>query len=653
MSDTLVVQLTNEHLDRIHNSTPVNGLAELIWNTVDSDATSVRVEYERDLQGGVTKVIVIDDGHGICFEELEYTFGKLGNSHKLTDGKTPKGRLYHGKTGQGRYKAFVLGRKITWETCYQDKLSNKFFTFKLIWYSHELTKIEVSEKSISNNSETGTKVIIENLYDDKIGSLDDAQIVSEKISVIMAPYLFAYKGINIGIEGFRVDPANFVKISSDFSLNIPNENGCQKEFDVIIKIIEWANGKGKNIYLCNLTGVTYDEEPLLLKKANFSVYVMSDMIEQMHINNALLLRDVDPCFKELIKKVHAVIKKYQREKLAGEALKTVQKLKEDNVYPYEGKPINKVEEVERQVFDICAVKVHEFLPDFTKNSKPSKKLTLQLLKQAIVQNPSSLKRILKDVLDLTIEQQDELADLLDKTSLNAIINTTKIITDRLAFINGLEQILYDHDFEKRLKERSQLHKILLGELWVFGDQYEYGCDDISLKNVLKNHLEKNLGRNELAEDVDIRQIKGLDDIPDLCLWRQYNFGKPDVYENLVVELKRPKCLISDKEINQIKRYAYAVEGEKYFDKEKTSWTFILLGTKLNNYARSECEQDDREFGHIVNKKNLNVYIKEWNQIIQEAKGKLNFIKNKLEYSVNDNSEGLSYLAKKYKEFLPE
>ncbi len=652
MPSTLVVQLTDEHLNRIHQTTPVNGIAELIWNAVDADALNITIDYERNVLSGIEKIIITDDGHGIYYEDIEFTFGKLGNSHKLTDGKTPQGRLYHGKTGQGRYKAFALGKKITWETCYKDKQNGDYYKFNLIGYAHELTKLDVSEKQCSDILKAGTKVTIESVYEEKTNSLNDSNIVSERISVIMAPYLFAYYGINIGIEGFKVDPNDSINKATDFPFSTTLlENNSKHEISGVAKIIEWKNGKNRRIFLCNSKGVTYDEDALTVKKANFTVYVMSDFIEQMHLKNELILKEANPQFRVLSSKIYEIIRDYQREKLASEASKTVQKLKEENVYPYEGKPLNKIEEVERQVFDICAVKVHEYLPDFTKNSKPSKKLTLQLLKQAMIQNPSSLNTILKDVLELSLEQQDELAELLEKTSLASIINTTKIVTERLTFINGLEQILYNGYYEKHLKERSQLHKILLNELWIFGDQYEYVTDDISLKNVLKEHINQ-LGRTELIENIDFNNLKGLDDIPDLCLWSQYNYGKPDVYENLVIELKRPKCIISDKEISQIKKYAIDVQREKYFDKEKTSWTFILVGTKLNNYAKSECEQDDREFGHIINKKNLNVFIKEWNQIIQEAKGRLNFIKTKLEYKVVDNSEGLSYLTKKYKELMP-
>jgi hypothetical protein len=78
----------------------------------------------------------------------------------------------------------------------------------------------------------------------------------------------------------------------------------------------------------------------------------------------------------------------------------------------------------------------------------------------------------------------------------------------------LEQLLFDKQYKKRLLERSQLHRVLVNELWVFGEQYVLGLDDESLKTLLNSHL-KLLGRKALAGNV--RDINGENAIPDLML----------------------------------------------------------------------------------------------------------------------------------------
>ena len=111
----------------------------------------------------------------------------------------------------------------------------------------------------------------------------------------------------------------------------------------------------------------------------------------------------------------------------------------------------------------------------------------RILREALESSPTNVGVIFKEVLKLTDEQQDDLVHLLARTSLGAVIHAAKTVSDRLCFINGLEQILHDKDKRKHLKERTQLHRILVEELWIFGDEYTLGSDDVSLKTVLGNH----------------------------------------------------------------------------------------------------------------------------------------------------------------------
>jgi hypothetical protein len=61
----LEVEVQGDHLERLARREPSSALAELIWNALDADATNVSVEFPRNGSGGVERVIVSDDGHGI------------------------------------------------------------------------------------------------------------------------------------------------------------------------------------------------------------------------------------------------------------------------------------------------------------------------------------------------------------------------------------------------------------------------------------------------------------------------------------------------------------------------------------------------------------------------------------------------------------
>jgi DNA mismatch repair enzyme (predicted ATPase) len=648
----LEVQITQEHLGLYKKCKPVIALSEFVWNALDADASNIDIKFMRNELASIESITISDDGCGISFEELNETFGKFGSTYKKYKMKSPGGRVYHGKLGNGRYKGFAIGNSITWESTYKSAQDNKNYYFQIVGQNNDLKDYFITDKKISINRNTGTKVTIDDI-DENICKIDTDEVI-EELGTMLAPYLLAYPGINIFIDDRSVKPKNLIEKLKDFDIIIPQSED-DEEIKAKVKIIQWKTGKSKNRYLCSTDGIALtNQEPSGIRNSMFphSVYILSDYFEKLYNSNLLEARNLHGNYRRLIDKVEDLLKNYYREILADNASESIQQLKVEGVYPFENGTQGIVEKVERQVFDICAAKVVQYLPGFNNTKKKSKKFTLQLLKEALSSNPNSLKKILTEVIELPQDQQDELADILEKTSLDAIIGTTKMITERLSFINGLEQILFAPYYEKHLKERSQLQKILLGELWIFGEQYNYGCDDISLKNVLHEYL-KILGMNEMAKTITDEELETLNDIPDICLYRQYTTGREDEYENLVIELKRPSVKLGAEELQQIQRYAFQVMKNKYFDKEKTKWTFILTGNEMDEYAKMQCNQVNRASGLLYQTDKCEIWVKLWNQVIQEAKGRHKFLKDKLEYSIRDNSEGMNYLKNKYSKYIPE
>lgn len=651
MPENLGVQVTDEHIEKYKKCKPIPAILEFIWNALDADANNIIITFNKNELEAFDSITISDDGHGINKSEINDTFGKFGSTYKLSRIKSPKGRIYHGKQGLGRYRGFALGNNLMWETTFCDNVNNKLSHYSIEGRQENPKLYIISDLNYLNSGHTGTRVIINNLSDTAAKMMLD-ELVSE-LENILAPYLLAYPGINIYINDKLVDPKNSIEHISDFDILIP-ENEKEPAIIADLKIIEWKRGKSRNQYLCTSNGIALAKESSGLKTANFphAVYILSNYFEELQKNGELELRDYYNNYKKLIDKVEECLNNFFRERLSTHAQDTIKALKAEGVYPYPDNITDSIGIAEREVFDICASNVTLHLPGFTSTSKKSKKFTLNLLKEAIQRNPSSMKKILGEVLELPKDQINSLAKILEKTTLSSIIATTKMITDRLNFINGFEQIVISDDKNKYLKERSQLQKILINELWIFGDQYEYGCDDISLKNALIEHL-KTLGRDQLIKQINYDKIKGKDDIPDICLYKQFIRGTNDQYENLVIELKRPTKVLNTEELAQIERYAVEVSECEYFDKQKTAWTFILIGNHLGDYAKMRCNQPDRRHGLITTGKNFNVWVKEWSEVIQEAKGRHEFLKEKLKYSVDDNEVGMKYLKDKYDAYLPD
>lgn len=225
--------------------------------------------------------------------------------------------------------------------------------------------------------------------------------------------------------------------------------------------------------------------------------------------------------------------------------------------------------------------------------------------------------------------------------------------DRLDFVASLDTLLFG-DFKKTLLERRHLHRILADELWIFGEQYTLGIDDESLAKALKKHIHI-LERDDLApQSLDnVTDLDGKQGILDLMLYRQIPEVQPNHFEHLVVELKRPSCVLGQSEIGQIEKYAFSVGGDERFDRTRTRWTFILLGNEFDSFVDQRCRAYGRHYGHIHASDDgaINIFVKRWSTVISEAKWRYHFFKDKLEMEVT-TADGLRYLQSRHGTRLP-
>lgn len=298
------------------------------------------------------------------------------------------------------------------------------------------------------------------------------------------------------------------------------------------------------------------------------------------------------------------------------------------------------------MFDVCASKVIEAIPSVATGNKDAQKLTLGLLRQSLESSPEALKQVLSEVLKLPKEEIEDLSDLLTQISLPGLIRLGRTVSDRLLLLEALRQLVLAPDWKKRVLERKHLHKIIEGEAWIFGEQFALGTSDETLDKVLDYHL------GLLGHGVDkispTNDGKGMVDIPDLVLGRQFVTGSGDSYEHLVIELKRPSVKIGLNELGQINKYAMTVTKSPDFDKSKTSWTFWVVSSEVGDDVAPQLTQSGRETGqvYVSNDGKIQVFIKTWGEIIQAAKGRMEFLKRKLEIQTTKEG-GLRYLKKKY------
>ena len=237
------------------------------------------------------------------------------------------------------------------------------------------------------------------------------------------------------------------------------------------------------------------------------------------------------------------------------------------------------------------------------------------------------------------------------THLPEIIDTAKTVSDRLVFLQVLEQMVYNDSVGKPIKERTQFHRVLLKHLWIFGEKYTLGTSDQSLKNVLKAHI-KYLDRDEVTPEIPPEAIEDLTRIPDLCLFQQI-CPSYENFEHLVIELKRPTLTLTMKELDQIRDYALTVAENPMFDKARTKWHFVLLGQSFDQRVHSALENQVVGDGNYYNAGNVSISVFEWSKIIQDNKLKYEYLRKKLNHQLSDDPDFVvDYLHTKHAELFP-
>ncbi|MDE9447648.1 ATP-binding protein [Xenorhabdus bovienii] len=463
------MKTTSDHLDKIAKDTPIRALSELIWNSFDAKSTNVNVHFIENELGSIDRITVADNGNGIEHNKLDSLFGSLGDSWKKSAKRSDGYDYLHGENGQGRFKSFSLGDKVEWDTVYTQK--NEFYQYKISANSNDLLNFNASEIKNIELKVKGTTVTIYNVE-------KDADIVfrtgcSIKLAEIFSMYLSKYKNKKLFLNGEVVSPELAQKCVTKINVGDVTVNDNLK-IELILNIVEWNDRikSHKQINYCNTNGFTLHEEKIgkkmLAADSNFTIFAESDYFRECYDKG--ILREVGLSTELMViqETILDKTKEFFIKKNITERSEIVRTWIDEKIYPYEDvTSLNPVIEAEKKVFDILAVNVQTYLKKFNKADKKTKSFTFKLLKQAIETNPESVQKIVNEVLELSKEDQNDLASLLDKTTLSAIIGASNIVANRLDFLNALEHQIFDKKNKERLLERDQLHKIIEKEAWIF------------------------------------------------------------------------------------------------------------------------------------------------------------------------------------------
>lgn len=640
----LVVE--GDHLERLARAGGISALAELIWNSLDAEATSVEIDIRPSTlagQEGVGQIIVTDDGHGIPPDETESTFGHLGGSWKALAERSRHNRvLLHGRAGQGRFKALALGGVAEWHTIAEVDQAHVVTDLKILRTSIKRCSVEVRGET---DESTGTRVTIQDPSKAAI-SLANLEQTRKKLTALFALRLMHDPSLEIKVNGEPLDPTAIQTHVESFELMV---DGLTDKAPVTLDVVEWSIEIDRALHLCDSAGFSLHSVPpgIQAPTFNFTAYVRWEGFREHE--NVLSLGEMSSDVAPVIRAAQDRLRDHFRTRADHRDSEIIRRWKDEGAYPYEegeGTPSSS-QEAERQVFDLLALTINAASPAFSKSEGDSKKVTLRLLREAVERSPESVHRILGEVARLDADRLTELADLLENTQLSRIIGATRTVTDRLVFLDSLDMLLFEHTDE--INERDHLHKILAHELWIFGENFDEAISERGLTNVLRSHI-RILGREELVTE-PVRREDGRLARVDLMLSAAVPGRGGRRAEHLVVELKAPDVTITSTEIAQVEDYATAILNDPRFHNDDTYWEFWLVGNQLDGTATRRAEQSDRRPGLIDHGPGHKVFLLSWSQVLEEHRRRLHFMREALEHEARDDAS-IAYLRRTHSKYLP-
>lgn len=644
--DEFQVEVQPDFIEKITRANPQKALSELVWNSLDADAKEVRVYCERNELEALSAVIVRDDGAGIPKAKVQEYFRHLGGSWKRAGARTEGGRFLHGQEGRGRFKAFAIGAHVEWAVIYAR--DGKKWRYAISMSATDVKRVRVTpEEAVDAATPTGVKLTISEPHRDFRSFDDEAWLAA--LAEVFALYLSDYPDVSVFVSGRRLDPKAVISSRKALSLDDIEVDG--QAHPVRLEIVEWRGVSNRALFLCNehrFPLMQIDRRFHIGSAVQFTAYLESSYIGRLQAEGLLELSEMQAPVVLALDQAVAKIKDHFRSLAAQEARSYVAEWKAERIYPFADEaPRTPVELVERQVFDIVAVNVARHLPDFESAAPKSKALHLRLLRQAIEKSPEDLQLILTEVLNLPIRKQEELAELLREGSLSSIINAAKVVADRLKFLTGLEAILFDKGPKQRLRERTQLHRILADNPWVFGEEFHLSVDDMSLTEVLRKH--KTLLGEDIVIDAPVKHVSQTRGIVDLMLSRQIRRHRANDLTHLVVELKAPSVKIGRDEISQVMGYAASVTEDERFRSVDTKWVFWLVSDDIDAMAKFAIGENTAT-GLIHKTSNVAIYVKSWAQVLDDNRARLQFFQERLEHQA-DKGAALKHLQERYANYL--
>ena len=262
----------------------------------------------------------------------------------------------------------------------------------------------------------------------------------------------------------------------------------------------------------------------------------------------------------------------------------------------------------------------------------------------------NILEFISQIVDLTPKQREDFADVLKKTKLSNVIDSIRFIENRYKVIEGLKWMLYS--MEPYTNERDHIQKIIEQHYWLFGEQYNLVTADKRMQKALEKYLYLLYGKDspEAVLTKDDEEMRRMDIF--LCGARKTEDGEGNaIKENLIVELKAPKVVLTKKVLRQIEDYMDFVKKQPQFNSQFCRWKFIAVCNEMDDDVKERRNVGENKTagkkGLVVQLEQYELYALTWADVFESFELRHSFLLDKLNM---DREMIENELQKEVKEF---
>lgn len=637
----VVKDLLTKYKDTFH------AFRELINNSLQANAKFIElnIEYTDSIstKAPIKSIELIDNGYGVPYSEFDKRILEIGTTVKQ------KGQ------GIGRFSALQIGDLMHIESVSFDSSMKQFsrtlfsidsLDLKNTQFEETVFKVDyeyLSEKNIN----PFYKVRIEQLHHNKQEKISKREkltdgFLSNNINQAIFenyPYEVFNNKATFKVNGHTLKREDFViGIPTTKKTVYQDKSGNEHEMSFYFYNIKSDLNKVKVFFQIENAGIksvaheyTYSSDWYTPDLGTWFIYIESPILDSDLFRNI----DLESLGEEEINNLKSHTKSIINDFFQAKNKrfdKFIRSLESDKYYPYNiQQPATKTQEV---LFKKVAYIIEDEHHLIGKDNK-IRDFLYQLLDKAI--SNGYIEEIFRKILKLSNDGLEKFHSLLERTDIEDVVNFANQVSIKLEFLDFLHELIYGK-ISIALRERSQLHKIVEKQLWLFGENYNGSpClwSDKKVGNILKEMRDKYFNYQPSNEDENLIKLtdSGLDDITDLFFFNE-RISDNEAKEIMVVELKAPKCSISNKELEQVNKYAFTIEQNSGLPNEKVKYKILLISSRLTKYAKSivtsRRNSYDKPFLYDVKtEKNIEVYVMEWAELIEFNRRKLGYLSNQL------------------------